>query len=188
MNKHERELVVLERIVNNKRKNEKTGLYIGIPMFLAAGSMLIYIAYTMTGSLLACLAAAALTIAIIALLVRDYLTIEKKIDAMYPPLGISTDEEMEAILESSRRITNTVFMSDRYLINFDEMRVIQLCDIKKVKPVDVKNDDYTSYMLKLIMNNGKNMQIAFSGKNTRNDAVKLLSTYAGLVDGQKYIN
>ena len=31
------------------------------------------------------------------------------------------------------------------------------------------------------------MEIAFSGKNTRNDSVKLLSTYAGLADGQKYI-
>ena len=71
MNKHERELVVLERIVNDKRQNGQLGLYIGIPMFLEAGSMLIYIAYTMTGSLLACIAAAALTITIIALLVRD---------------------------------------------------------------------------------------------------------------------
>ncbi|MBO5571891.1 MAG: hypothetical protein J5926_04125 [Ruminococcus sp.] len=35
---------------------------------------------------------------------------------------------------------------------------------------------------------GKDMEIAFSGKNTRNDSVKLLSTYAGLADGQKYIN
>jgi len=32
------------------------------------------------------------------------------------------------------------------------------------------------------------MEIAFSGKNTRSDAVKLLSTYSGLADGQKYID
>ena len=99
----------------------------------------------MTGSLLACLAAAAFTIFIIGTLVRSYLTIEMDyVSSLAPSTNQGNGGYSQATKDNKMHRFYVIKLSHQFLRN----EVIQLCDIKKVKPVDIKNSDYTSYIFK----------------------------------------
>ena len=187
MDKHAKELIILERIVKDQKSSAKLGLVIGIPLTLL--SVLCFIPSLISDSdfIVALLFCVPLPALIIGLLFVNYYRIDNKIAKMRTALGVGTDEEFEGILEDCQRITDHVFISSRYLINFNTHTVTQLSDIRSCKRYKVTTDSCTTYGI-TIKAKGKKDNISFTREKARDEAYKIITTVADFAEDQKYIN
>lgn len=188
MDKHEKELIILERIVKEQKQAAKIGMVIGIPVALLFGCAAIPSLFSGCETALAVLCSFLFVCVIITFLVFNYRMIEKDIPKMRAALGAATDEEFEEILENCQRITNTIFINNRHLINFDNSTVIELSDIKNCKTFTAHGDDSTDYCITIKCRNGNKDTLSFSRESARDIAYKMISTAADFAEGQKYID
>lgn len=187
MDKHANELIILERMVKERKASAKLGMVIGIPLTLVfvIGSVPSFFADD--NFIPALLCGILLPGAIIGFLVFNYYRVESKITKMRTELGVGTDEEFESILKGCQKISDHVFIDNRYLIDFDGYTIIQLSDIRSCKCYTINNENSTNYGIKVITND-KQDNIIFSGEGSRDEAYKIITTVADFAEGQKYID
>ena len=193
MDKHPKELIILERLQKEANTANKTMYIIAAVFSILTGIILTYIFYQCTMSVIVSAIPFAVSLPAFCYFLIKSKKENFKISDMYPELGITTDEQMEELLESSHRLTNYIFVSDKYIMDFstiklsDQFKVFKLSDIKSLKPKKV-NDEKIEYLIDLKTNDGKKGSFRFGTEQARDKALKLLSTYAEIAENQKFID
>ena len=182
MDKHARELIIFERIVGEKKVQAKYVMIFGIPLTLILGGVFIPYLTGFEYSRLTIVLYLLVLGLIIAGIIMNYVRINTKIKTMIQAVGANSDEEMEDILEDCLRIKNSIFINNKYLINFDSFIVTQLCDIKSVKKYTCNGESSSSYGLKIKVKKGRNDDIMFDFERDCDEMQKVITTASGFAE------
>ena len=188
MEKHARNLYILERLVSEKKQTDRMFRLFGSSAVMIFGGCFAYSFGSGSDykflTPLGLIGAAAAAV----LIYVKFSQSDKLIEKMKETVGAIDDEAMEDILEASRRITNNVFMSDRFIMDFESWKAVHVSDIALVKPYTSSGESGTVYGVQLKLSSGGSHYITFPGPASRDDGYKLLSTDIGLLQSQKYID
>ena len=189
MKRHYKELIILERIMEEKKDKSNPLLYVGLPVSIFIELILIFMwVGSFSYLLLFLMIGFPVTGGIIGFLNERNRTTDSKITEMQKAMGLSSDAEMEEVLEDSQRITNTIFMSDRYIMNFDTFKVIPLCNIANITPCEVSGEYANKYGIRVKLENGQKDEMYFISQHLRDENIKIISTAADFAEGKKYID
>lgn len=194
MDKHPQELSNYEEIRRSIRIMRIfeiiTGGLIGVAFLgIPAVIMIMLNILSDRADILEILLSAAVVLFIVGFAIYRYKTIDRQLEKMKSFMGISSDEEMEALIGNSHMIDEMIYISEQYLIDFSNCKVCRLSDIKLAKSYDTSSDSGTHhYWIRIKLNGGKNSYLKFDTEYSRDKAYKAIEAAAGFAEGQKYID
>ena len=105
---------------------------------------------------------------------------QKRIHTMMNLCGLTTEEELEAILEKSKPLSPNYYLSDTMILNFANISVIRLNEITSVKLYqrevsDGEESSHTEYGLDISLDIGENDILIFPSVKWRNQAYELIT-------------
>ena len=126
---------------------------------------------------------------IMGIAILDYTLVERRLKKMMKKMNFDSCDEFEKFLAGSQRLHNTLFISDKYLMDFELCRIVRLCNVKKIVPYNKGvESDKKYYGLKIITYKGKNDDLKLKDSSDRDLLLKVISNAVDFAKEQDSID